>query len=101
MRYDTKITFIQDTNRYEYDPVAGRNKKSDPEKDVVYGNVTSLGTQRSNELFGDIQEGALVVRLLNHYNKPFTSVRVFRKDYKVITNRKLRRRQTFILEEGV
>lgn len=100
MRYDKEIYFVEDGGGFVYDPVTGRNEPSEPIKIEVWANVTSLGTDRNFELFGDVNQSRLVIRLLNHYTDDYTSIEIDKKPYRVITDQKLRRRHTLIVEEG-
>ena len=100
MRYDTKVLFVDGSGSEVYNPITGRNEKAEPIIEEVWANVTTLGTDRHIELFGDVNQSRLVVRLLNHYEKPYTEIRINGTKYRVEMTQKLRRRHTFIVEEG-
>ncbi|PCS10403.1 hypothetical protein RU90_GL001324 [Lactococcus lactis subsp. hordniae] len=62
-------------------------------------NITDLGTERSKVLFGDVKQGAKVVRLLRPYLKNWDFVLIGNDKYKIVTGRQLRLKNTFILQE--
>lgn len=104
MRYDTEVTFIIEKGGY-YDPELGEHVEPILEETIKLANVTDLGTNRSKVLFGDIKQGAKVIRLLRPYTKEWDYVLIFNKlrskteKFEIITERNLRLKNTFIVQE--
>lgn len=104
MRYDTEVTFIIEKDGY-YDPDLGGHVEPTLDKKIKLANVTDLGTDRSKALFGNIKEGAKVIRLLRPYTKEWDYVLIFNKlrnkteKFEIITERNLRLKNTFIVQE--
>lgn len=106
MRYDTKVTFVIEKDEY-YDPVLGEYVAGTKEETNLRANVTDLGTDRSKVLFGDIKQGAKVIRLLRPYTKKWDYVLIYNKltketqKFEIITERNLRLKNTFVVQEVV
>lgn len=104
MRYDTRVTFIVETGEY-YDPNLGEYVGGSTDEKPLFANVTDLGTDRSKVLFGDIKQGAKVIRLLRPYTKKWDYVLIYNKltketqKFEIITERNLRLKNTFIVQE--
>lgn len=98
MRYDQKIIFIAET-KGGYDPEIGEHTEPITTMTTKYANVTDLGTNRSKELFGDIKQGAKVIRLLRPYEKIWDKVEIENVSYEIVTSRILRLKNTFIVQE--
>lgn len=102
MRYDTSITFIKDSTDSHYDPDLGEWIEDEPTVTVTDANVTDLGTNRSVALFGDIKQGAVVVRTQPLFLVPeWDSIEINGKSYKQTTSRKPLERNSLIVEEVV
>lgn len=98
MRYDKKIIFVIETEG-GYDPDLGEHIEPTIDKVEKMANITDLGTERSKVLFGDIKQGAKVVRLMRPYLKNWDYAFIDDVKYKIVTSRKLRLKNTFILQE--
>lgn len=98
MRYDKKIVFVIETGG-EYDPELGEHIEPAIVKTEKMANITDLGTERSKVLFGDVKQGAKVVRLLRPYLKKWDYALIGNDKYKIVTGRQLRLKNTFILQE--
>lgn len=104
MRYDTEVTFVIEKDGY-YDPELGEHVEPSLDEKLKFANVTDLGTDRSKALFGDIKQGAKVIRLLRPYKKEWNYVLIFNKlrnqvdKFEIITERNLRLKNTFIVQE--
>lgn len=98
MRYDTPIYF-QTVTEGEYDPSTGNYAEDGVEETKRWANVTDSRTEFLKLQYGDLTEGNLIVRLQNHYGKPFDKVRIGTKIYRSVSVRDLRSKQTFILAE--
>lgn len=102
MRYDTKVLFIKNGEGSHYDPDLGEWVEDEPTVTVTDANVTDLGTNRSVALFGDIKQGAVVVRTQPLFLVPeWDSIDINGKTYKQTTSRKPLERNSLIVEEVV
>ena len=68
MRYNERITLVKVTGR-EYDPETGKNKPEEEERIELPCNLSELGVERTNELFGQINSLIIVARLQRPYRK--------------------------------
>ena len=82
MRFDTSIYFVSTSGKH-YDPVAGEWIVGQPEKVKRYANVTHMGAQRQQAVFGDVQADRLVVRLQRAYTVAYDHVEIAGKSYQV------------------
>lgn len=98
MRYDKKIIFVTEKDG-GYDPEIGEYTEPTKEKTIKRANITDLGTERSKVLFGDIKQGAKIVRLLRPYVKKWDYAFIDDIEYVIVTSRQLRLKNTFILQE--
>lgn len=98
MRYDKKIIFVVE-NGGGYDPEIGEHVEPIVHQTVKMANITDLGTERSKVLFGDIKQGAKVVRLMRPYLKNWDHAFINDVKYKIVTSRELRLKNTFIIQE--
>ena len=102
MRYDTSITFIKDSADSHYDPDLGEWVEDEPTVTVTDANVTDLGTNRSVALFGDIKQGAVVVRTQPLFLVPeWDNIEIGGKSYQLTTTRQPLDRNSLIVEEVV
>lgn len=102
MRYDISITFIKDSTDSHYDPDLGEWIEDEPTVTVTDANVTDLGTNRSVALFGDIKQGAVVVRTQPLFLVPeWDSIEIDGKSYQLTTARQPLDRNSLIVEEVV
>ena len=69
MRYDTPIFFVKETDKH-YDPEVGEWIQGEPVRTKKYANVTHMGVERQQAVFGDVKANRLVIRL----QRPFTGV---------------------------
>lgn len=61
MRFDELVTFHSHIKRYN--PETGLNEISNELSQSILANITDTGTERSKELFGDVDIQTLTVRL--------------------------------------
>lgn len=102
MRYTDEITFVKESSESHYDPDLGEYVEGEPFKTVTSANVTDLGTERSVKLFGDIRQGALVIRTMPLFALPeFDHVEISGKTYKETTVRNPIGRNSLIVQEVV
>lgn len=98
MRYNKPVIFIHETEG-KYNPKTGEHEDSVKHSKTKRANVTDLGTDRSVKLFGDIKEGAKVIRLLRPYNEVWDYVVIDGLSYEITKCRDTRLRAGFIVQE--
>ena len=95
MRYDTPIHF-QLNRESEYDATSGNYIELPPDEEKCYANVTDSGVNTLNLVYGSLKQGSLTIRLQRPYKKPFNTIRVGEKQYRVDFSRN---RQAFVVCE--
>ena len=80
MRFDKRITFVKETDSY-YDPVLGEYIEGVPLEDTHPCNLSRLGVERTNELFGKLDRVITVARLQRPYSKDFDHVMIDEQKY--------------------
>lgn len=98
MRYLDRITFVRLTPG-GYDPETGMNKPQTEIKTVLDANVTDLGTDRAQALFGDYKKQRKVIRLLRPYKEQWDYLYYKDVKYQFTGNTSLRQKQSLIVEE--
>lgn len=102
MRYTDEITFVKESSESHYDPESGEWINGEPVQTSALVNVTDLGTERSVKLFGDIREGALVIRTMPLFVLPeFDYIEIDGKTFKETTARNPSDRHSLIVQEVV
>lgn len=100
MRYDTSITFIKDSTDSHYDPELGEWIDGEAKRTGTVANVTDLGTERSVKVFGDVREGAKVIRTMPLFSLPeFDHIEIDGKTFKETTARNPSGRHSLIVQE--
>ena len=96
MRFDKPIYFQRVTS--EYDASTG-----DYSEDIVVtmkrASVTDSGVETMHLIYGAIHQGSKTIRLQNHYDEPFDSIRIGSKTYNVDFSRKLDNKHIFVVSE--
>ncbi|HAM79598.1 hypothetical protein [Ornithinibacillus bavariensis] len=82
MRFDKRITFVIETNSY-YDPIKGEYVNGEVIKTTKPCNLSNLGIERTNELFGQIDKVITVARLQRPYNGKIDYVLINEQKYQV------------------
>lgn len=100
MRYDKKIIFVK-REEGKYNPNSGEYEDDKDVETIKRANVTDLGIDRSVALFGSIEEGAKVIRLLRHYKDDWNFILIDDKKYEPTKKRDLRLREGFVVKEVV
>lgn len=100
MRYDKKIIFVK-REEGKYNPDLGEYEDDKDVETVKRANVTDLGIDRSVVLFGSVEEGAKVIRLLRHYRNDWDFILIDGKKYEPTKKRGLRLREGFVVQEVV
>src|SRR5690625_3203916 len=67
MRFSDRITLVKEMDSY-YDPEKGEYVEGDPVKTVRPCKLSSMGVDRTNQLFGQIDTAITVARLQRPYN---------------------------------
>lgn len=98
MRFDVPVYF-QTVKQGEYDASTGNYGEDIIEETKKDADVTSAGVETLNLVYGGIKQGAVVIRLQNHYNKPFDRIRIGEQVYRADFSRKLRNKHTFVASE--
>jgi hypothetical protein len=100
LRYDTSITFIKDSTDSHYDPELGEWVDGEAKRTGTVANVTDLGTERSVKVFGDVREGAKVIRTMPLFSLPeFGHIEIDGKTFKETTARNPSGRHSLIVQE--
>lgn len=97
MRFDTPIYF--QTIKTEYDASTGDHVESIASEVKRFASVTDAGADTLNLVYGEIKQGAKVIRLQNHYTAPFDRIRIGEKLYRADTEKRLRTKHVFIVSE--
>lgn len=98
MRYDKTIYFVKNgENVYNYD--TGDYEESEPVKIARSANVTDLGYESVKLLYGELKQGAKVVRIVGHHYDDCDYIEIDGKAYLVQLERRLRQETTFQVVE--
>lgn len=98
MRYDMLIYF-QKFQTGEYDMATGNYAEGTVMEEKRYADVTDAGEDTMNLVYGEIRQGARVIRLQRKYWKPFDCIRIGDVVYRVDFSRDLRAKQVFVVSE--
>ena len=97
MRFDTPIYF--QTIKTKYDASTGNYVESVESEVKRYASVTDAGDETLNLIYGEIKQGAKVIRLQNQHKEPFDRIKIGEKVYRVDRARELRVKQVFVVSE--
>jgi hypothetical protein len=100
MRFLDEITFEKDGPGSHYDPDLSEWIEDESTKTKTLANVTDLGTDRSVAIFGDIRQGAKVIRTAPLFVVPdYDRILYQGKTYKDVTTRTPALRSSIIVQE--
>lgn len=100
MRLINELTFVKTSTETHYDPNLGEWIEAEPIKTVTTATITDLGTTRSVEIFGDIKQGAKVIRLMPLFVLPdFDWIEFDGKKWELVTDRQPDKFHTLIVRE--
>lgn len=95
MRYDKPI-FFQRTKPGEYDANSGNYGEDITTKDKRFASVTDTGEETLKLIYDTLKQGSLTIRLQRPYTKPFDTIQVDEKTYRVDFSR---RKKVFVVSE--
>lgn len=99
MRYETSIVFVEKGQKV-YDPEISGYRPGEDKKTKTLANVTDLGTSRSVQLFGDIKQGAKVIRLYPSFDVPkHDYIELWDKTWQTVTSKQPLNRHDLIVQE--
>lgn len=98
MRFDVPVYF-QKIRPGEYNPSTGDYGSDIVTEEKRFASVTSTGVETLNLVYGELRQGCLTIRLLNHYDVPFDRIRIGSKIYRVDYDRPLRTKHVFVVSE--
>lgn len=98
MRYDTPV-FFQTRVSGDYNAKTGNYEADIVTETEVYADVTDASEKTLRIVYGDIKEGALVVRIQDRFSDKFSTIRIANTVYKVDRRRRLRNKEVFIVSE--
>jgi len=82
MRFADRITFVSKGESY-YDPYENKYVEGEPRYDTKPCKLSSLGMDRTQQLFGTLDKRITVARLQRPYEKEFDHVEINHKKYTV------------------
>lgn len=82
MRFDKRITFVNEAGAY-YNPITGEYTDAEQIKETLPCNLSTMGVDRTNELFGQIDKVITVARLQRPYTGKIDYVLINDKKYNV------------------
>lgn len=98
MRYDTPVYFRSAAEIY--DAKTGDYVESIPTETLVYASVTSTSATTMHLVYGEIRPGSLTIQLQNHFDTPFSDVRIGEKIYRPSYIRLLKVKEVLVVTEA-
>lgn len=99
MRYADRITFINKVEGGGYNPDTGSYDEGKQIQDVQACNLSSLGVDRTNQLFGTLDREIIVARLQRPYRKEYEYAYLNGVKYAITRHIPHRSESVFYLEE--
>lgn len=100
MRFADRITFVTESDG-GYDPGTGDHGDSKPEEVIKPCNLSELGIERTNELFGEIDKKIIVARTQWPYKGEIGHVKLNDSEQKYNVKRQSDYRKGVFFLEGV
>lgn len=98
MRYDTTVYF-QNIIPGDYNAETGDYNSDTIEETPVEASVMNTGTEMLRLIYDSISQESLTIQIQNHYDNPFSFIRVGDKQYKVDKRNRLRVKDVYIVSE--
>lgn len=99
MRYLDKVVFVDESEEI-YNPDFGEYIEAETKGVETLANVTDLGTTRSVQIFGDIKQGAKVVRTMPLFDIPKWKYIMFDgRKWQLVTSRLVTKSNSLIVQE--
>ncbi len=98
LRYDKKIVLVAESNG-GYDPTLGYAPTPQKSELLKYADISGLGVDRQQQLFGDIDKTRQVMRIQGVYKGSVTYIMFDGKKYDIETKRYHRNRTSFYVRE--
>lgn len=99
MRFNSRITFVS-VAESRYNPESGEYTESEPIFTTTPCNLSRMGVERTNQLFGTIDKQILTARLQQPYNAKFDYVLINDQKYNV-TKQSDYKKGVFFLEAAL
>ena len=90
MRYDKRIYFVRETGLEEYDVETGDFIESEPIRTGAWANVSDMGEERIQAIFGRLKQGSITIKVQGVYNDPFDYIEIGGKEYDVALTKRTR-----------
>jgi hypothetical protein len=84
VRYDTPVFFVTNGTK-TYDPDKGSWSLSNPSESKQWANITNMGAQRQQEVFGDVKSLRRVIRLQRAYMSKYDYIRIGNNKFHIDT----------------
>ena len=98
MRFDVPVYF-QSITTGKYDPQTGNYDADTISEEMRYASVSMTGEETLKVVYGGVKQGSFVIRLQQHYRKPFNRIRIGEKSYNVDVAKMHRMKHVFIVSE--
>ena len=98
MRYDKTVYFME-AGKEEYDEATGDYITEAPTPVALVANITDMGADRMQAVFGRIVQGALIIRTKTPFYGDFDCIEYDGKTYLLKMARQLPQEGVYIVEE--
>lgn len=100
MRYDTPVIFVKENEKH-YDPDSGMWIGDETVRIKKYANVTHMGAERQQAVFGDVKANRYIVRLQRAYTDDYDYIELNGKRCTVDTERCPNNKQSLVVIQNV
>lgn len=100
MRYGTPVIFVKENEKH-YDPDSGEWIKGEIVRTRKYANVTHMGVERQQAVFGDVKSNRFIVRLQRAYTAAYDYMELDGKRCTVDTERCPSDKQSLVVIQNV